>query len=72
MRILISVAAHQLFNTIVVPIVNYILSVWIHTLGLVTTKTLRQIQKLDSQAVIGVFSSVVGAVSKAEVYILLV
>ena len=41
MRTLTSAAARQLFNTIVAPVMNYVLSVWIHTLGPTTTKIIR-------------------------------
>ena len=72
MRTLTCAAARQLFNTTVVPIIDYASSVWMHILGPATTKTIRQIQKLGGQAIIGAFSSVAGAVSEAEAYILLI
>ena len=72
MRTLTSAAARQLFNATVAPVINYASSVWMHTLGPTTTKTIRQIQKLGGQAVTGAFSSVAGAVSEAEAYISLI
>ena len=69
MRTLTLAAARQLFNATVAPVIDYASSVWLHTLGPTTTKTIRQIQKLGGQAVISAFSLVVGVVSEAEAYI---
>ena len=41
MRILMPTVAHQLFNVIVAPVINYISLVWIHTLGPAITKIIR-------------------------------
>ena len=41
MRILTPAAARQLFNAIVAPVIDYVLSVWMHTLGPATTKIIR-------------------------------
>ena len=41
MRTLTTAAARQLFNAIVAPVINYVSAVWMHTLGLVTTKAIK-------------------------------
>ena len=60
----------MLFNATVAPVMDYASSVWMHTLGPTTTKTIRKIQNLGGQAIAGAFSSVAGAVAEAEAYIL--
>ena len=40
-RTLISVAAHQLFNNIVAPVIHFVLLVWMHTLRPIITKIIR-------------------------------
>ena len=69
MRVLTPSSAHQLFGATVAPVIDYVLSIWMHSLGTSTSKIMRQIQKLNSQAVIGAFSIVVEAIIEAEAFI---
>ena len=68
MRALSPPTARQLFVAIVAPVINYALSIWIHTLGPLKTKVIRQIQKLGGQAITGAFSPIAGAIAGAEAY----
>ena len=69
MRALTPLAARQLFNATVVPVIDYASSIWMHAVGSATVKTIRQVQKLGGQAITGAFNTVAGGVVKAEAYI---
>ena len=72
MRALSSDTARQLLTAILAPVIEHASLIWMHSLGSATAKAIRQVQKLGSQAITSAFSSVAGAVAKAEAYILLV
>ena len=41
MRVLTPSLAHQLFSVTVTPVVDYVLSIWMHSLGTSTSKIIR-------------------------------
>jgi hypothetical protein len=59
-------SAQQLFNTTVVPIVDYALSVWMHVLNISIKRALNRVQRVGAQAITKTFQSVAVAIAEAE------